>query len=317
MNNLWSFILHGKFAYNNRRTFLQHNPDVIKYMRFIDYLPDSLASHRYILFDSIYLSHILSNIYGICDITDSRDILDTMKIAEYFNRQEIYTITNIVSYYMANNDIDKTVAEMYLLNIYMKTNITNGFNYTNIARRKYKNVRVKLCWKLFKEVFNYEWEYFNINLYDLFDIIYCIVYKRYNALYDALYNISIHKSLDPMKTLYILLSYKEDIDIIRDDIDESQNDTLNLFNYTIIYILYNYIENIYPYIKKVNLDFKRLIPVIIEKCLEIKEGIEDDNRIPNNLKLMFLKKNNRVYNLYTYDNAEANANAEANVDAEY
>jgi hypothetical protein len=120
-----------------------------------------------------------------------------------------------------------------------------------------------------------------------------------------------------MKTLYILLSYKEDIDIIRDDIDESQNDTLNLFNYTIIYILYNYIENIYPYIKKVNLDFKRLIPVIIEKCLEIKEGIEDDNRIPNNLKLMFLKKNNRVYNLYTYDNAEANANAEANVDAEY
>ena len=91
-------------------------------MRFIDYMPDSLASHRYILFDSIYLSHILSNIYGICDITDSRDILDTidtMEIAEDFNRQEIYTITNIVSYYMANNEIDKTVAEMYLLNIYM------------------------------------------------------------------------------------------------------------------------------------------------------------------------------------------------------
>lgn len=290
MSNLGVFILHGKYIYNNRHIFILHNPDVNKYAKFVD----SVSSYRYLVLQVLNnpLSHILSNI---------PDLLHDVNYNYNYNRNELYAITNAVSYYIVNNVIDKEVAEMYLLNIYMKTNITSGFNYANIVRRKYKNSRVKLCWKLFKEVFKYEWEYFNINIYDLFDIIYCIVYKRYNALYDALYNISIHKSLEPMKTLFILLCYKEDIDAISEESEEAQTvttaDTMSLLSYTIIYILYNYIENIHNHI--IHTEFKRLKPAILGKCMEIKEGIEDDNKIPNNLKLMFLKKNNSVYNLYT------------------
>jgi hypothetical protein len=131
------------------------------------------------------------------------------------------------------------------------------------------------------------------------------VYKRYNALYNTLYNIKIHKSLEPLKTLYILLCYKEDIDVITGDDGEGygvgDEDTTSLFNYVIIYILYDYIENIHQHIIHTNTQFKRLIPAILEKCLEIKKGIDDDDRIPNNLKLMFLKKNDNVFNLYRTD----------------
>jgi hypothetical protein len=109
-----------------------------------------------------------------------------------------------------------------------------------------------------------------------------------------------------LKTLYILLCYKEDIDVITGDGDEGEcegygvgdEDTTSLFNYVIIYILYDYIENIHQHIIHTNTKFKRLIPAILEKCLEIKKGIDDDDRIPNNLKLMFLKKNDVVFNLY-------------------
>ena len=288
MKSLGIFLLHGKYLYSNRHIFLLQNPDLNKYTKFVD----SASSYRCVIFN-IPVSRILSNI---------PELLNDVKYD--FNRQELYAITNAVSYYIVNNVIDKKVAEMYLLNIYMKTNIASDFNYANIVRRKYKNSRAKLCWKLFKEMFHfyYEWEYFNINLYDLFDVIYCIVYKRYNALYDVLYNISIHKSLEPMKTLYILLNYKEEIDAISNELVRRSSDdidSISLLNYAIIYILYNYIENIHNHI--INTEFKRLIPTIIGKCHEIKEGIDADNRIPNNLKLMFLKKNNSVYNLYSQD----------------
>ena len=293
INNLGVFILHGKYIYNCRHIFLLQNPDLNKYTRFVD----SVSSYRYLVFNNP-VSHILSNI---------PDLLHD--ISYNFNRSELYAITNIVSYYIVNNVITKEVAEIYLFNIYMKTNVNSGFNYANLVRRKYKNSRVKLCWKLFKEVFNYDWEYFNVNLYDLFDVIYCTVYKRYNALYNTLYNIKIHKSLEPLKTLYILLCYKEDIDVITDDgygddasgASGCDEDTTSLFNYVIIYILYDYIENIHQHIIHTNTQFKRLIPAILEKCLEIKKGIDDDDRIPNNLKLMFLKKNDNVFNLYRTD----------------
>lgn len=293
INNLGVFILHGKYIYNCRHIILLQNPDLNKYTQFVD----SVSSYRYIVFNNP-VSHILSNI---------PDLLHD--IYYNFNRDELYAITNTVSYYIVNNVIDKEVAEIYLFNIYMKTSINSGFNYANLVRRKYKNSRVKLCWILFKEVFNYNWEYFNINLYDLFYVIYCTVYKRYNALYDTLYNIKIHKSLEPLKTMYILLCYKENIITITEGgngDDEGSNgaidaldindNTLSLFNFVIIYILYIYIENIHQYI--INTEFKRLIPAILEKCLEIKNGIDDNNRMPNNLKLMFLRKNNDVYNLY-------------------
>ena len=286
MKSLGIFLLHGKYLYSNRHIFLLQNPDVNKYTKFVD----SASSYRYMVFNNP-VSHILSNIPELLLLHD---------VKYDFNRQELYTITNFVSYYIVTNVIDKEVAEMFLLNIYIKKNITSDFNYANIVRRKYKNSRVKLCWKLFNTIFNYDWEYFNINLYDLFDVIYCIVYKRYNTLYDVLYNITIHKSLEPMKTLYIILNYKEEIDAISEEVG-ADTDAMSLLNYTIIYILYNYIENIHNHI--IHTEFKRLIPAILGKCQEIKEGIEDGNRIPNNLKLMFLNKNNIVYNLYTQDSS--------------
>lgn len=220
-----------------------------------------------------------------------------------FNIKELYTITNIVSYYIINNMISKEVVTTYLLNIYMNgwnnNSSDNNFNYSNIFKNKYKNARTKLCLKLFEPIFDYEWEYFNINLHDLFNIICCVVYKKYNKLYEILYNIKIHKSLMILKTMHILINYKNDIDNLILVISK-ENDDICLLKCVVLFILYNYIENIHHYI--IQTEFKKLIPIIIQKSLEIKSLICDNKRMPNNLKLMFLKKISNVYNIFTDNN---------------
>ena len=175
-------------------------------------------------------------------------------------------------------------------------NCNNNFNYSNIYKNKYKNARIKLCLKLFASIYDYEWEYLNINLCDLFNIICCVVYKKYNKLYEILYNIKIHKSLAPLKTLHILINYKDDIDNTILSINK-ENDNICLLNFVVLFILYNYIENIHNYI--IQTEFKKLIPIIIQKSLEIKTTICDNRKMPNNLKLMFLKKINNVYDIFT------------------
>jgi hypothetical protein len=75
-------------------------------------------------------------------------------------------------------------------------------------------------------------------------------------------------------------------------------DKLYLFKYVIIYILYNYIENIQNYI--IDTEFNKLIPVIIYKCYEIKEDIRENKKIPNHLRLLFLKQISKVCNIFAY-----------------
>jgi len=275
INTLSNFILHSKHTYNNRYVFLKNNVDYINLNHYL--LFDYNTSYYHILFFNNTLPDINRR----------------------YNRNELYAITNILSYYVANNVFTKDVAELYLLTIYTKAthdslghNPFNNFTITNILKRNYKNTRLKLCCKIFRLVFNYEWEYLNINLYDLFSIIDCVVYKKYNELYGILYHLKIHKSLMPLKTLFMLLHYKEDIDVV-----ESQNNTdADILCFAIIYILYHYIEHIHHYIKES--EFKKLIPAIIAKCGEIKDGLQDSKKLPNNLKIMFLKKINNVYDIF-------------------
>jgi len=156
-----------------------------------------------------------------------------------------------------------------------------------------KNRRVKFCLKLFKVIFNENWEYCNINLYDLFNIINYVVYKEYNKLYEILYNIKIHKTLMPLDTLHILIKCNDDIH----NLNIKMNNDMRLYKCVIYYILYNYIGNIRDYIIQTKL--KKLIPIIIEKSLTIKNVIIDDKNIPINFKLMFLKKIENVYDIFT------------------
>ena len=279
INNLCNFILHDKTIYTNKFAILRNNPHIIKYILF-----DNTISFYHLIFNyDIFADDILLH-----------------KIHYELNN----AITNIVSYYIVDNAIIREVAETYLLNIYMRgwANLNNidfnyaNFNYANMFKTRYKNARIKLCLKLFYPIFDYEWEYFNINLSDLFNIICCIVYKKYNNLYKILYNIKIHKSVMPLKTLHILINYKDDIDNTILAINK-ENDDICLLKYVVLFILYNYIESIHPHI--IQTDFKKLIPVIIQKCGEIINLISANKKIPNNLKLMFLKKLNNVYNIFT------------------
>lgn len=280
INNLCNFILHDKTIFANKFTILRNNPSIIKYL----------------IFDNtISLYHLIFN-YDIF----ANDILPDNILSRKIHYELNNAITNIVSYYIVDNAIIREVAETYLLNIFMrgwaKHNNYPNFNYPNLFKTKYKNARIKLCLKLFKPIFDYEWEYFNINLSDLFNIICCIVYKKYNKLYEILYHIKIHKSVMPLQTLHILINYKEDIDNTILAINK-ENDNICLLKYVVFYILYNYIESIHQYILQKG--FSKLTPIIIQKCTEITNLISDNKKIPNNLKLMFLKKLNSVYDIFT------------------
>lgn len=271
INNLSNFILQDKTVYANRYAIIRNNPHIIKYLLF-----DDKPLYYYLVFKNDIL---LDNIYY------------------NFNNKELYAITNIVSYYIVDNTIIREIAKTYLLNIYTRALTNNSYiDYANIFKNKYKNTRIKLCLKLFYPIFDYEWEYFNINLSDLFNIISCVVYKKYNKLYEILYNIEIHKSVMPLKTLHILINYKDDIDNIILAINKDYDNIL-LLKYVILFILYKYIENIHNHI--IEMGFERLIPIIIQKCTEIKSLISDNKKIPNNFKLMFLKKLNNVYDIFT------------------
>ena len=271
INNLSNFILQDKTVYANRYAIIRNNQHIIKYLLF-----DDKPLYYYLVFKNDILSN---NIYY------------------NFNNKELYAITNIVSYYIVDNTIIREIAKTYLLNIYTRALTNNSYiDYANIFKNKYKNTRIKLCLKLFYPIFDYEWEYFNINLSDLFNIISCVVYKKYNKLYEILYNIEIHKSVMPLKTLHILINYKDDIDNIILAINKDYDNIL-LLKYVILFILYKYIENIHNHI--IEMGFERLIPIIIQKCTEIKSLISDNKKIPNNFKLMFLKKLNNVYDIFT------------------
>jgi len=278
INNLSNFILQDKTIYANKYAILRNNPYIIKYMLF-----DNTTTYYHLLFNNVMLTD---------NILSDNILLDNIHYG--FNN----AITNIISYYIVNNVIIREVAETYLLNIYTrgwaKHNNIN-LNYANIFKNKYKNARIKLCLKLFYPLFDYEWEYFNINLSDLFNIICCIAYKKYNSLYEILYNIKIHKSLMPLKTLHILINYNDDIDNTILAINK-ENDDICLLKFVVLFILYNYIEKIHPYI--IQMGFKNLIPIIIQKCIEITTLISSNKKIPNNLKLMFLKKLNNVYDIF-------------------
>ena len=275
INILGNFILHDKFTYFHKYTILKNNKHIIKYLEF-----DTTTPYYYMI-----CINSISNIFEQFDTSLYNNLY-------HYNIKELYAITNILSYNIVNDKINRETAEIYLFNIFIKSKSYN-YNYGNIV--KIKNKRLALCCKLFENIFNYEWEYLNINLYDLFNIINCIVYKNYNKLYDILYNIKIHKKITPLKTLHILLNYKIDIDYY----EENNNyDKLYLFKYVIIYILYNYIENIQNYI--FDTEFNKLIPVIIYKCYEIKEDIRENKKIPNHLKLLFLKQISKVCNIFAY-----------------
>jgi hypothetical protein len=179
-------------------------------------------------------------------------------------------------------------------------NYSNYRSEENIVVCKIKNRRIKLCCKLFSIIFNYNWEYLNINLRDLFNIIYCIVYKRYNNLYDVLYNIRIHKSLEPLKTLYILIGYENEI---TENLNNAKYNMIGICKYTILYIIFNYIDNIQDYI--INEKYTLLMHVIVDKCIEIKEIISDNSYLPDNLKLLVLTKINKVYNIFATTTATA------------
>jgi len=258
--NLRNFILHDKTIYENKYNILKHNKDFIKYLAF-----DNQTSYYHIVFDNT-----ISNI---------SDLL-LHNIHYSLNTKQIYALTNMLSYYVINNIITKQNAKTYLLSVY-----TNSKNK--------KNRRVKFCLKLFKVVFNENWEYFNINLYDLYNIICCVVYRDYNNLYEILYNIKIHKSLLPLDTIHILIKCNDDIH----KLNINMNDDMYLYKCVICYIMYNYIEHIYEYIIQTKL--KNLIPTIIEKCFVITKLINDNKKITNNLKIMFLEKIDTVYNIFT------------------
>lgn len=275
INILGNFLLHDKTIYFHKYTILKNNKYIIKYLEF-----DTTTPYYYIIFNNT-----ISNIFQPFDSS-------LYNKPHNYNIKELYAITNILSYNIVNDNINREITGIYLFNIFIKSKSSN-YNYGNIV--KSKNKKLSLCCKLFGNIFNYEWEYININLYDLFNIIYCIVYKNYNKLYDILYNIKIHKKIIPLKTLHILLNYKIDIDY-----EENYNnyDKLCLLKYVIIYMLYNYIENIQNYI--IDTEFNKLIPIIIYKCYEIKEDIGENKRIPNNLKLLFLKQISKVCNIFAY-----------------
>jgi hypothetical protein len=275
INILGNFILHDKSIYFHKYTILKNNQSIIKYLEF-----DNTTSYYYLIFNN-----------SISNIFDS----SLYNKQHNYNINELYAITNILSYNIANDKINREIAGIYLFNIFIKSKSTN-YNYRNIV--KSKNKRLALCCTLFGSIFNYDWEYLNINLYDLFNIINCIVYKNYNKLYDILYNVKIHKKITPLKTLHILINYKIDIDYYDDN--SYDYDKTCLLKYVIIYILYNYIENIQNYI--IDTEFNKLVPIIIYKCYEIKETISDNKRIPNNLKLLFLKQINNVCNIFTLYN---------------
>jgi len=275
INILGNFILHDKSIYFHKYTILKNNKHIIKYLEF-----DTTTPYYYII-----CNNSISNIFEQFNTSLYNNLY-------HYNIKELYAITNILSYNIVNDKINRENAEIYLFNIFIKSKGYN-YNYGNII--KIKNKRLALCCKLFENIFNYEWEYLNINLYDLFNIINCIVYKNYNKLYDILYNIKIHKKITPLKTLHILLNYKIDIDYYEEN---NNSDKLYLFKYVIIYILYNYIENIQNYI--INTELNKLIPVIIYKCYEIKEDIRENKKIPNNLRLLFLKQISKVCNIFAY-----------------
>ena len=276
INNLRSFILLDKSIYSHKYAILGNNKDIIKYM-----LYDTATPYYYIIFDNTY-ANINANWYDYI-----------------FNEKELYSAANILSYYVSNKVIRKEVADIYLLNIFVRTKNNNYCCNENIAIRKIKNRRIKLCCKLFSSIFNYNWENLNINLYDLFNCIYYIVYKRYNNIYDVLYNIRIHKSLEPLKTLYILIGYEKDItDNINNanDVNDANYIMIGIYKYTILYIIFNYIENIQDYIVKAK--FNLLIQVIVNKCIEIEGILIENNYLPNKLKLLVLSKISKVYNIF-------------------
>ena len=271
INNLRCFILQDKSMYSHRYAIIKNNKDFIKYMIY-----DTTTPYYYIIFDNTY-----ANIYANC-----YDYL--------FNDKELYAATNIISYYVISNVIRKEDAVIYLFNIFIRTKNNNYRGDENVVNCKIKNRRVKLCRILFGIIYNYNWEYLNINLYDLFNIIYCIVYKRYNNLYDILYNIRIHKSLEPLRTLHILISYENEIS---ENANKVKYSMVGICKYTLLYIIYIYIENIQNYI--INEKYTLLMHVIVDKCIEIKEIISDNSYLPDNLKLLVLSKINCVYNIFS------------------
>ena len=260
INNLRNFILHDKSICANKNTILKHNKEFIKYLAF-----DNQTSYYHIVFDNT-ISYV-------------PDLIQ-YNIQYNLNNKQIYALTNIISYYVINNVITHEHATRYLITVFTKS-------------KNIKNRRVKFCLKLFKVIFNENWEYCNINLYDLFNIINYVVYKEYNKLYEILYNIKIHKTLKPLDTLHILIKCNDDIHTL----NIKMNNDMSLYKCVIYYILYNYIGNIHDYISQTKL--KKLIPVILEKSLTIKNIIIDDKNIPINLKLMFLKKIENVYDIFT------------------
>jgi hypothetical protein len=276
INNLRSFILLDKSIYSHKYAILKNNKDIIKYM-----LYDTATPYYYVIFDNTY-ANINANLY------DYR-----------YNDKELYAAANTLSYYVINKVVRKEVAEIYLLNIFVRTKNKNYSSYRgneNIAIHKIKNKRIRLCCKLFGSIFNYNWEYSNINLYDLFNVIYCIVYKRYDNIYDVLYNMKIHKSLEPIKTMQILIGYENDITANINNANNANYIMIGIYKYTILYIIYDYLENIQDYIIKTK--FNLLIHVIVDKCIEIKGFLIENNYLPNKLKLLVLAKINKVYNIF-------------------
>ena len=277
IHNLSNFILLDKSMYSHKYAILKNNKDIIKYI-----LYDTTTPLYYIIFDNTY-ANTNANRYDY-----------------QYNDKELYTSMNMLSYYVLNNVIRKEDAEIYLLNIFVRIRNNNYSSYRgdeNILNSKIRNKRIKRCCKLFGSIFNHNWEYSNINLYDLFNIIYCILYKKYNNLYDILYNIRIHKSLEPIRTLHILIGYEKDISDNANNVNNANYIITGICKYTMLYIIYNYIEDIKDYI--IDARYTLLIQVIIDKCIEIDSILRYNNYLPKNLKLLVFTKIKNIYNIFT------------------
>jgi len=286
INNLSNFILLDKSMYSHKYAILKNNKDIIKYI-----LYDTTTPLYYIIFDNTYANINANNRYDYQQ-----------------NDKELYASMNMLSYYVLNKVIRKEDAEIYLLNIFVRIRNNNYSSYRgdeNILNCKIRNRRIKRCCKLFGSIFNYNWEYSNINLYDLFNIIYCIVYKKYNNLYDILYNIRIHKSLEPIRTLHILIGFEKDISDNANNANNANYIITGICKYTMLYIIYNYIEDIKDYI--IDARYTLLIEVIIDKCIEIDSILRYNNYLPKNLKLLVFAKIKNVYNIFSAASAASAA----------
>ena len=254
--SLLNFVCSNKILFLNKNIYISGNIKILKYKEYDES-------------DTGYLKILKDSDINIC--IGKRSSLLYFKFNIY-DKLKIHNTTKILSY---ECDYTNMLQSQRALSYYYSKHIQNYYNYDINAS--------KWCIKKFQHIFYFEWSKMAVNLYDIYELLFHLYYKKYGRIKKVLNNLKFIKNNNIKETLNILINFSN---FFQYSLLDSQSKAV------IIYIIYSYIDFIGHDIQKIK-DFSKLCQTMITKSEEFTLEIINLKYMPMYLKMII---NNKIKN---------------------